>query len=77
MEAGSTCTAPQKKSFVHYRHQDNDSGSLSNDKVHFLKEDSRGRLWVGTDGGGLDLLDPLTKRFSHYRHIDGKNSLWQ
>ena len=29
-------------------------------------EDSRGSLWVATDGGGLDKFDRATGKFVHY-----------
>ncbi|UUZ51637.1 hypothetical protein LP420_08170 [Massilia sp. B-10] len=34
--------------FRHYRHDARDPASLSHDEVHFLLEDSKGTLWVGT-----------------------------
>ena len=49
--------------------------SLTNDKVHSILEDSKGRLWIGTDGGGLDLFNPIAGTFAHYRHTENKNSL--
>lgn len=33
------------------------AGSLSNPNVSAIAEDSRGHMWFGTDGGGLDLAD--------------------
>jgi len=37
---------------------------LSSDRATALAEDQTGKLWVGTDGGGLNLLDPDTGRSS-------------
>ena len=54
--------------FVHYRHDPDDPVSLSNDLVLELYEDASGRLWIGTDGGGLELFDPESGTFSHIRH---------
>ena len=42
--------------------------ALSANRVTALAEDRTGRLWVGTDGGGLDILDPVTERFFHLKH---------
>ena len=35
-----------------------------------ILQDSRGRLWAGSEwvGGGLDLLDQKTEKFTHFRH---------
>jgi signal transduction histidine kinase/ligand-binding sensor domain-containing protein/AraC-like DNA-binding protein len=49
--------------------------SLSNNEVKAIFEDSKGRLWFGTTGGGLNLLvreDPLGKSwFKHYTAANG------
>ncbi|HPS01098.1 MAG TPA: two-component regulator propeller domain-containing protein [Candidatus Sumerlaeota bacterium] len=48
------------------------SGSLTNDQIAVLFEDSRHNVWVGTDGGGLNQIlwdgkDPKTIRFRSWR----------
>ena len=40
----------------HYTHSSVDPYSLSCDEVYHLFEDSRGRVWVATYGGGLNLV---------------------
>jgi signal transduction histidine kinase/ligand-binding sensor domain-containing protein/CheY-like chemotaxis protein len=58
-----------------YRHDPNDSASLSDNIVRPILEDHRGRLWVGTFNG-LDLLDRKSGRFRHFQHVPGDpNSL--
>jgi PAS domain S-box-containing protein len=52
------------------------SGSLTNDQIAVIFEDSRRNLWVGTDGGGLhqvlwDGKDPKTVRFRSCRQEAG------
>lgn len=37
-----------------------------------LWEDTAGRLWIGTDGGGIDCFDPVTERFTHYPQTAGE-----
>jgi PAS domain S-box-containing protein len=54
--------------FTVYRHDPEDSESLSHDSVKTILEDSDGVLWVGTDGGGLSRFDPTTETFSQFRH---------
>ena len=54
---------------------------LCHNSITTMLEDSRGRLWFGTDGGGLCQLDPSEnpfngqsgsrKRFTHYTSEDG------
>ncbi len=51
--------------FVHHQHNPDNPASLSDNTVFTLQEGPSGRLWVGTLGGGLDMLDPLSGRFSH------------
>ncbi len=38
---------------------------LSNSNVICVFEDHNGGIWIGTDGGGLNLFDPNTNRFEH------------
>ncbi len=37
-----------------------------------LWEDTDGRLWIGTDGGGIDCFDPVAERFTHYPQTTGE-----
>jgi signal transduction histidine kinase len=48
-----------------------DPDSISNDSVISILEDSRGILWIGTDGGGLNRYDPEAGSFIHYSESDG------
>ena len=42
--------------FTHYRHSDDDSNSLSSDAVYATIEDAKGRIWVATFGGGVNVI---------------------
>lgn len=44
--------------FRHFRHDPLKKETLSNDNVWSLFEDSQQRIWVGTFGGGLNLMIP-------------------
>lgn len=43
-------------SLVNYRNDKNDPNSLSSDMIYSVIEDSKGRIWIGTLGGGINLL---------------------
>ena len=60
---------PETQAFTHYRHKENDKGSLSNDTVTAILIDHQGMFWVATYGG-LDLLDVQTGKFKHFSHQD-------
>lgn len=36
------------------------------DHITFINEDSRGRIWIGTFAGGINVYDPYTKNVSYY-----------
>jgi len=53
--------------FSHYRHDPDDSTSISSDFIWNIHEDKKGNLWIGTDGGGLDKFDYQENIFHHYQ----------
>lgn len=65
--------------FAHYQHDPAKPHSLSHNTITAICEDrtnGENWLWVGTLGGGLDLLDRKTRQFFHYnRDPDNPNSL--
>ncbi len=52
--------------FRSYRRDPGDPNSLAHNDVNVLAEGPDGHIWVGTDGGGLDRLDPETGTFTHF-----------
>ena len=59
--------------FIHYRHDPNNSNSLAGNNVDVIYEDQSGILWIGTYGAGLNKLIPSDKEgvpstFIHYKH---------
>jgi two-component system sensor histidine kinase ChiS len=52
----------------YYRHVPTDTESLADDYVWAILQDPEGALWVATNNGGLDRLDPATGAFRHYRN---------
>jgi ligand-binding sensor domain-containing protein/signal transduction histidine kinase len=61
--------------FVVYKNNPNDPGSLSSNFIQALMEDDHGYLWIATNTG-VNKFDPTTERFSRYVHeADNPNSL--
>lgn len=57
--------------FTVYRHNRNDSASLSDNFINAVCEDRSGKfLWVGTLSGGLNLLNRQTNSFRSYQVKD-------
>ncbi len=57
--------------FTQYRPQDNEPNSLSSGDALVFLEDTKNRFWIGTRGGGLNLMDRKTETFKAYRKKDG------
>lgn len=49
-----------------YRYTPGDEGSLQGNYVFALWVDSKNRVWVGTEGKGLSMLDTDRRAFRHY-----------
>lgn len=43
----------------------NDQG-LSNNTILSLHQESPDKIWIGTDGGGINRFNPLTEKFTHF-----------
>jgi signal transduction histidine kinase/DNA-binding response OmpR family regulator/ligand-binding sensor domain-containing protein len=56
-----------------FRHDENDPYSLSEDKVYSIYEDRKGRIWVGTYDGGLNLIQENPA--GRVRFISHRNNL--
>ena len=49
---------------------------LNNEAVYAILEDRSGKLWLGTNGGGVNLLDPVSGIVTKYLHNpDDKNTV--
>lgn len=62
---------PENDNFMLYRHDQNDPDSLSFNAVLDIIEDNQQQLWIATRGGGLNLFDRKTEKFTSYRENDG------
>lgn len=53
-----------------YRHAADDNNSISCDDISGIVEDSNGHIWIATDRGALDMLDPGTGIITHFPVAD-------
>ena len=53
--------------FVVYKHNPSDPGSLSSNFIQDLIEDDQGYFWAATNTG-VNKFDPITERFTRYLH---------
>lgn len=66
---------PITKKHHWYKHDENDSTSLSAISCTDFIEDSKGRYWVTTWGGGFDSFDPKSGKFRSFKVHEGNNSI--
>jgi signal transduction histidine kinase/ligand-binding sensor domain-containing protein len=64
------------KNFTVYRHDDNDSTTISDQFVVNIKEDNRGFLWIGTRNG-LNRLNKHTGKFTRYYISEDEQHIFQ
>jgi ligand-binding sensor domain-containing protein/serine phosphatase RsbU (regulator of sigma subunit) len=62
-------------SFTNFSNDPDDPFSLNNNYISYILEDSRGNFWIATRGGGLNLFDRKTKRFTAFTTDNGKKSI--
>ncbi|PKD17701.1 hypothetical protein APR41_05695 [Salegentibacter salinarum] len=51
-----------------------DKKSISHNRIGALAQSGEGKVWIGTDGGGLDLYDPQTGIIFNYHHNEEDQS---
>jgi ligand-binding sensor domain-containing protein len=54
--------------FISYRNKPGDNRSISHNFIKSIAEDNNGNLWIGTWGGGLNMFDPKTEKFTQYKY---------
>jgi len=54
------------RQLINYRHDSEIPGSISNNNINSIMQDSRGNLWFSTSGSGLDLYHKETDDFENY-----------
>jgi signal transduction histidine kinase/ligand-binding sensor domain-containing protein len=68
---GLFCYHPSNNAFQNFLHQPNNKKSIGSSTVTSVFEDSDNRIWVGTEGGGLCLLNNDGKTFISYSTKQG------
>lgn len=62
---------PATEEFTHYFNQPDNEQSLCSNRIYVLYEDRQHNLWIGSQGGGISILDPARKNFTHISTQDG------
>src|ERR1035437_4479334 len=66
---------PKTNTFKHYTKGDAPN-QLNNDAVYAIFEDSKGNIWMGTNGGGVNVLNPATGIITKYlQNPDNANTV--
>ncbi|MFD2033888.1 two-component regulator propeller domain-containing protein [Belliella marina] len=50
----------------------NSQQTLSHNRIGAVARGSKNRIWIGTDGGGLDEYDPINRKFRSFQHDPSK-----
>lgn len=58
----------EKLNFKYFINNPDNLASLSDNRVYKIFKDSKGTIWIGTFGGGLNKLDRTANSFRRYRH---------
>ena len=64
---GLCCYTMDKKNSTSYTAN---NSNLSSNIIISITE-RKGKIWIGTDGGGINILDPKDMSFKHLNHIPG------
>ena len=56
------------ETFLQFKHNPNDSNSISANSVRCIYKCKNGDFWIGTNGGGLNKFDRIKGKYIHYRN---------
>lgn len=60
--------------FKVYKRDPQDSNSLANNFIYTISQTKDGLIWIGMNGSGMDMLDPVTDNFTHFAYDENDNS---
>jgi signal transduction histidine kinase/ligand-binding sensor domain-containing protein/DNA-binding response OmpR family regulator len=59
-----------KKDFISFNSKDNDSTTISSNNLFSLLKDSKGNLWIGTSGAGVNRMNLVTKEVERFQNLE-------
>jgi len=59
---------PRGESIKLLQRNPNSPQTISHNRIGAITESANNKIWIGTDGGGLDLYDPQTRTFKNFSH---------
>ncbi|VUD56386.1 Chemotaxis protein CheA [Thalassocella blandensis] len=65
---------PETGDSKRYVHNPDDPNSLGQNNIWDVMVDTRGRIWIASDQGGLNLYNPEKDNFIRYKSNEGKSS---
>lgn len=72
VKAGLSIIDTNRRTAVNFQHHEDDAFSLSGNEINSLYRSKNGTIWVGTSRG-IDIYDPLSRRFLHVADQTVKN----
>ncbi|MBP8975598.1 MAG: hypothetical protein KBG83_02675, partial [Bacteroidetes bacterium] len=62
--------------FIHFKFDPNKLNSLNNNSIYYLFQDIQKNIWIGTNGGGVNIINSATNKFRHITsELNSKNTL--
>ncbi|MCX6327225.1 MAG: response regulator [Bacteroidia bacterium] len=71
--SGLSCLNIKTQQFTNYYNEKGLTNTLSNNQVHAIYIENDRRIWLGTNGGGLQILDQVTGNFFNVPGMGRKN----
>jgi two-component system, sensor histidine kinase ChiS len=62
---------PRNESFFHYRKLTDKTSAPDTIRIRVLRQDSRGRMWIGTQDNGVFICNTITQTFQQLTVADG------
>lgn len=57
--------------FIHFKAKFKSNSILNNNEINVLYEHHDGSIWIGTQGGGINILDQINNKFTYLTTADG------